>query len=89
MHLSDNALGVHYFKLIDLQNKRTNVSNLRIKEFFQVSSTELALKTRRKQVKKIIVLMQYFSLLMIYWIYIICKTDYNLFFSVATEILEF
>ena len=33
--------------------------------------------------------MQYFSLLMIYWIYIICKTDYNLFFSVATEILEF
>ena len=67
MHLSDNALGVHYFKLIDLQNKRTNVSNLRIKEFFQVSSTELALKTRRKQVKKIIVLMQYFSLLMIYW----------------------
>ena len=46
MHLSDNALGVHYFKLIDLQNKRTNVSNLRIKEFLQVSSTELENKEK-------------------------------------------
>lgn len=46
MHLSDNAVGVHYFKLIDLQNKRTNVSNLRIKEFFQVSSTEVENKEK-------------------------------------------
>ena len=46
MHLSDNAVGVHYFKLIDLQNKRMNVSNLRIKEFFQVSSTELENKEK-------------------------------------------